>query len=452
MRHALLLCCLLGGLRAMGHTGAPITITVPYTLTFCGMELRLTEAARDKVQGYVDQLTRNPTYYQSLVQKGATFLPHVADAFRHMGTPEDLIYICIQESGLQGDAVSSSNAVGFWQFKEPTAKAMGLVVDDTLDERKHLTRASLAAARYLRQNYDRTGNWFYAVVAYMTGPTGALPYIEERYRGAQRMVITENDHWYALKVLAHVLAFANAIAATTPTVWLEPQSVAGEQSLWRVLEATKVTRSLWAPYNLWATTMRLPKARPMTHFMPRWGTPVAHRPDPHLSLFTPPKPWSQPAPSLAATDEPTAPDTTATRPAEPTPQQPPTAAPSLLTEPTHGVFYAFLPQQTTLAEFARASGYARKELQKFNPTLDGGLHPAGTRILLVPPKQVPVHIVLPGETLDGIAALYRLPATDLAQRNRLDPVRPGLVPGQKLYLRQARPPGEPTVVYALPGQ
>ena len=40
---------------------------------------------------------------------------------QQMGVPDDFKYLALQESTLNGDAVSSSNAVGYWQFKEATA-------------------------------------------------------------------------------------------------------------------------------------------------------------------------------------------------------------------------------------------------------------------------------------------------------------------------------------------
>ena len=52
--------------------------------------------------------------------------------------PDDLKYLALQESALIPDAVSSSNAVGFWQFKKETAEDYGLTVNDKIDERKNM--------------------------------------------------------------------------------------------------------------------------------------------------------------------------------------------------------------------------------------------------------------------------------------------------------------------------
>ena len=66
--------------------------------------------------------------------------------------PDDFKYLCIQESGLISDAVSSAKAVGFWQFKDFTAREVGLRVDNRIDERKNIVSATRGAAKYLKRN------------------------------------------------------------------------------------------------------------------------------------------------------------------------------------------------------------------------------------------------------------------------------------------------------------
>ena len=68
------------------------------------------------------------------------------------GIPDDFKYLAIQESGFISDAVSSSNAVGFWQFKKLTADEVGLRVDRKIDERQNIVTSSRGAAKYLQKN------------------------------------------------------------------------------------------------------------------------------------------------------------------------------------------------------------------------------------------------------------------------------------------------------------
>ena len=71
--------------------------------------------------------------------------------------------------------------VGFWQFKEGTAREVGLTVDRNIDERMNITASSHAAAKYLKKNNFFFDNWIYALLAYNTGPGGAEQHVEKRY-------------------------------------------------------------------------------------------------------------------------------------------------------------------------------------------------------------------------------------------------------------------------------
>ena len=64
------------------------------------------------------------------------YFPIIERIFKEEGVPEDFETLAIQESGLISDAVSSADAVGFWQFKDFTAQEVGLRVDKRIDERK----------------------------------------------------------------------------------------------------------------------------------------------------------------------------------------------------------------------------------------------------------------------------------------------------------------------------
>src|SRR5687768_2810667 len=55
--------------------------------------------------------------------------PMIREELRLADMPEDLVYLSLVESGFSNTAVSRAQAVGMWQFMEPTARAVGLRVD-----------------------------------------------------------------------------------------------------------------------------------------------------------------------------------------------------------------------------------------------------------------------------------------------------------------------------------
>ena len=60
-------------------------------------------------------------------------------------------------------------AAGFWQFIPSAAKEYGLEVNDEVDERYNLEKATAAACRYLKKAYGRYGDWPSAMAAYNGG-------------------------------------------------------------------------------------------------------------------------------------------------------------------------------------------------------------------------------------------------------------------------------------------
>ncbi|UOQ72210.1 transglycosylase SLT domain-containing protein [Hymenobacter cellulosilyticus] len=90
--------------------------------------------------------------------------------------PLDFRYLVLQESGLQGEAQSIHDAVGYWQFKRESATELGVLVNDVVDERKHIVVSSRAAAKYFLRNNNTFHNWLNTLLSYNLGLTGAKPY------------------------------------------------------------------------------------------------------------------------------------------------------------------------------------------------------------------------------------------------------------------------------------
>ncbi len=84
------------------------------------------------------------------------------------GVPLDFKYLAVAESDLR-HATSHANAKGFWQFRSAAGKEMGLEINDEVDERYHVERATRAAAKYLKRLRTRFGSWTNAAAAYNVG-------------------------------------------------------------------------------------------------------------------------------------------------------------------------------------------------------------------------------------------------------------------------------------------
>ena len=86
--------------------------------------------------------------------------------------PEDLKYLAIAESALLPHAGSNKGAVGFWQILPDTGRRYGLIIDDTIDERRNIFTSTRAAIAHLKTLYELMGSWTLSAAAYNMGEEG----------------------------------------------------------------------------------------------------------------------------------------------------------------------------------------------------------------------------------------------------------------------------------------
>lgn len=241
---------------SISSNGSP---KVPTYYEFAGIKLVINENARKQIQKDVDALHINQHYLRQKIEKVDLFFPIIERVFREENLPDDFKYLTIQESALISDAVSSSNAIGFWQFKEASAREVGLRVDRYIDERMHITASSHAAAKYLKKNNFFFDNWIYALLAYNTGPTGAEKYVEKQYIGKKKMDITGRTHWYVKKFLAHKIAFEKEINKSyTPALKIIEFDNLQGKSLDYLSDYFDIEHQSLVDYNKWWKTGKTP--------------------------------------------------------------------------------------------------------------------------------------------------------------------------------------------------
>ncbi len=244
------------------------TPEVPHKMQFAGMTLVIKDNARREIQEDVDALTQHPYYFNMKVERAKTYFPIIEKIFREERLPDDFKYLALQESALISDAVSSSDAVGFWQFKDFTAEEMGMRVDKDVDERMNLISATRAAARYLKQNNFYFNNWIYALQAYQMGAGGARREVGDNHNGARHMEINEKTYWYVKKYLAHKIAFENVLDGE-PQLKLLTYETASGTSLEDIANKYKVDLETVEEYNKWAKRGVIPDDKQYTVLIPQ---------------------------------------------------------------------------------------------------------------------------------------------------------------------------------------
>lgn len=245
---------------------------VSATLWLADIKLHLTKNAKKHIQEKVDGLTRSEKYFRTLLERANLYLPIVERVLQEENVPLDFKYLVLQESELMADAVSKSKAVGFWQFKEATAKEMRLKIDKHIDERMHIVAATRAAARYLKQHHAVFNNWVYALLAYNEGRGGVQRFIKQRYLGAKVMKVGSDIHVYLTHFLAYKVAFEKVLGRHRhPTLCLYEYTAPHNTTLSEIACSFDVATKQVQDYNKWLKHYRIPHHTncaviiPMTH-------------------------------------------------------------------------------------------------------------------------------------------------------------------------------------------
>jgi membrane-bound lytic murein transglycosylase D len=240
---------------------------VPHKMQFAGITLTIRDDARREIQKDVDALRQSPKHFAIKAERAKTYFPIIEKIFEEERVPVDFKYLVLQESALIPDAVSPSNAVGFWQFKDFTAMEMGLRVDKQIDERMNIASASRGAARYIKKNNFYFNNWVYALQSYQMGAGAVMKSVQDTESGAKHMEVSSKTYWYVKKFLAHKVAFDDATNAPgqIQVVTFESKT---KKSLTDLAKEVSVDEELLRDYNKWIRAGFIPDDRTYVVLIP----------------------------------------------------------------------------------------------------------------------------------------------------------------------------------------
>ena len=147
-------------------------IQVPSYLDFAGERLPLENP--DILERMDRELLVN-TYWQSngllMFKRAQKYFPIIEPILAKHGVPDDVKYLAVIESGLT-NAKSPAGARGVWQILKGTGREYGLEVNDNVDERYNIEKATEVACVYLKKSKERLGSWTLAAAAYNAGNAG----------------------------------------------------------------------------------------------------------------------------------------------------------------------------------------------------------------------------------------------------------------------------------------
>lgn len=178
-------------------------LEMPSELFFAGEPVPLHD--RGVLERYDRELLVN-TYWQSstllMLKRANRWFPVIEPILLAHGVPDDFKYLALIESNL-ANVVSPAGATGFWQILQGTGRDLGLEINDYVDERYHVEKATAAACRYLLDARERYGSWTMAAAAYNIGNSRLGRILEnQRVDSYYDLFLNEETSRYVFRILA----------------------------------------------------------------------------------------------------------------------------------------------------------------------------------------------------------------------------------------------------------
>lgn len=432
------------------NLSAQAPMIVPSVVEVAGVKLKINGEARKEIEETLDLLTRSQYHFQLKADRSNLYMHFVEQVLKKEGIPEDFKYLAIQEGEFISDAVSTSNAVGFWQFKKASAQELGVRVDNVVDERKHIIASTVGATKYLKRSNFVFDNWVLAMQSYLQGLTGTQRTVNDKLYGAKTMNITGKSHWYIKKFIAHKLAFQDFVGSGRKNPELQLSDYEGKgKTLRQVSKEVKVDYEELKRFNKWLNQSKIPDDKSYRVIYPLRGKrqSIAQKKDEPSSSTTKKVTASKPKTSTKRRNPTTRQASSGFRPIDGNVGKYP--------QITGNISGAYQPKQIklnniqaiqarpneTLQTLSSRTGVSVAKLKRYNDIGDNGKVRGDNYYYLKNKKtkgKVHYHIVLPGETLWSISQDYGIRMKKLLHKNRMR-TDEQLKVGRVLWLRFIRP-------------
>ena len=185
--------------------------TVPEQAVFDGdtIDLRRYDR-RERMDRELMSFTYMHSSTMQMIKRANRYFPVIEPLLKANGIPDDFKYLMVIESNLNPIARSPAGAAGLWQFMPVTAREFGLEVNDNVDERYHIEKATAAACRYFKQAYAKYGDWMAVSAAYNAGQGRISSQLDQQLAShAMDLWLVEETSRYMFRLLAVKEIFKN---------------------------------------------------------------------------------------------------------------------------------------------------------------------------------------------------------------------------------------------------
>lgn len=185
--------------------------SIPDFIVFAGDTIRFDRAdIRERMDRELISFTYSHSVSVLMLKRANRYFPIVEPILKANGIPDDLKYLMAIESNLDPKAVSTAGAAGLWQFIQSTGRAYGLEVNNNVDERYNVEKATVAACKYLSEAYSKFGDWMTVAASYNGGQQGMTRRLSsQKQTNAMDLWLVEETSRYMFRVLVAKMMFSD---------------------------------------------------------------------------------------------------------------------------------------------------------------------------------------------------------------------------------------------------
>lgn len=186
-------------------------VDVPRYTVFCGDTIDLTRYDRhERMDRELLAFSFMHSTSIQTIKRANRYFPVIVPILKEKGIPEDFKYLMAIESACNPLARSGAGAAGLWQFMPTTGKEYGLEVNSHVDERYNVEKATYAACKYLKDAYNRFGDWVSVAASYNAGQRRISHQQEKQYTDETLdLYLVEETARYIYRIFAVKMLFEN---------------------------------------------------------------------------------------------------------------------------------------------------------------------------------------------------------------------------------------------------
>ena len=176
---------------------------VPAFIEFAGQTYRFDRPdLYERMDRELVAFTYGHTNSVLMLKRAERMFSKIVPILKKNGVPEDLKYLMAIECNLDPKSVSTAGAAGPWQFMKATGRAYGLEVADEVDERYNIEKSTEAACKYLKEAYEKYGDWMTVAASYNAGQNGITQRIaNQRQNRAMDLFLPTETSRYMFRIL-----------------------------------------------------------------------------------------------------------------------------------------------------------------------------------------------------------------------------------------------------------